>query len=121
MHVPRAITFAFFLLLTAISCNNQPAHLSPEQMKDVLLDMHLAESYSTIAGPDSVRKLGKNEDSLTKFYTVILHHHGVTTAQFIQSMDWYRDRPEQLDSIYSKMISVLNKMQNPESKLSPHP
>src|ERR1041384_2925395 len=98
----------FSLLLDC--CKPQEQHLSHEQMEAILLDAHLAETYSTMAGKDSGRDLvTKNQDSLAAWYHAIFAHHHVTAAQFNESMDWYRGHPDELDTLYSHIIRKFDK------------
>ena len=86
--------------------------MPPAKMQQVLYDLHLAEAYSTMARKDStVRRNAKDMDSLGVYYVTIFKHHQLSADQFQESLQWYKEHPEQLDSIYSKMIPDVLKLQ----------
>lgn len=82
-------------------------------MQEILLDIQLAEAYNSMLKPDSnaaPNKPIKNIDSLAQYYNIILSRHKVTYSQFKESMDWYRQNPDKLDSIYAHIQPNLAKM-----------
>ena len=90
----------------------EASHLPPAKMQQVLYDIHLAEAYSTMAVKDSTRRRGeRNMDSLALYYATIFQHHKLNPAQFQESLQWYKQHPEELDSIYSKMIPDMLKLE----------
>jgi len=77
-------------------------------MEKVLLDVQLAEVYSTMASKDSTQLQGlKNNDSLAVYYKEIFTHHHIDANQFMTSLDWYRAHPEELDSVYRAVLNRL--------------
>lgn len=101
-------------LLTA-SCSRKTgdeAHLSAQTMQNILTDIHMAEVYSSMVGQDSLHPITeKNPDSLAHYYREIFAHHKVTPEEFKQSMNWYKLHPEQLDSIYARIIPGMNELE----------
>jgi hypothetical protein len=95
------------------SCHQETgSHLSVKKMSKILLDIQIAESYSTLVGRDSTHKNNeKNLDSLAVYYKEILAHHKVSQQEFSESLDWYRSHPDVLDSVYEKIIPEITKMQ----------
>jgi len=90
---------------------NTGYHLPPKTMGKLLVDIHLAEAYSSLVKKDSANIWAqKNYDSLASYYKDILAHYNITQEQFGQSMDWYRTHPADLDSIYEKMLPEINRM-----------
>lgn len=80
-------------------------------MEKVLLDISLAEAYSTMV-KDSLHKAGpKHLDSLSVYYKDIFAHHHVTETQFTSSMNYYKNHPDDLDTIYNNIIPVAAKWQ----------
>jgi hypothetical protein len=78
-------------------------------MEAILQDIHLAEAYSVIVNQDSVHKSNeKNLDSLALYYSVIFRHHKTDEKEFEKSLQWYKQNPEQLDSVYAKMIDQVS-------------
>jgi len=106
-----------FLLLycssLAISCKmpeKKEKYISPDVMAELMVDIHMAETYSTMV-KDSVHINGKkNPDSLAAFYKDILAHHHVTMEQFSKSLEWYKAHPNEMDSLYNNMIPILTEI-----------
>lgn len=109
MSLKFVLTAATLLALLAMGCKRQQEqHLGWEEMQKVLVDIQLAEVYSTMARKDSAQTQGlKNTDSLASFYQEVLTHHHITAEQFIQSLNWYRAHPDQLDSVFAKSLKTL--------------
>jgi hypothetical protein len=118
------IALVTIIVISVLSCKQQSKdadHLPSKKMEQVLLDVHLAESYSALA-IDSLHKAGeKNTDTLAAYYKTIFTHHGVTAEQFSQSLAWYKRHPEELDSIYEHMLPEITKMQARTQPGSPAP
>ena len=83
--------------------------MSPGQMAPILADLHIADAYSGVL-KDSLRQTrAKDYDSLALWMAQIFVRHGVTMQEFNKSMDWYRDHPLELDSLYASVIPILEK------------
>ena len=113
------VRYSFFVCLFGVAflgCNSMPgAHLPKKTMEDVLFDITLAESYSTV-GRDNQHIAGtKNVDSLTVYYKEIFAHNHITEADFSNSMIWYKKHPDQLDTIYNHVLTRMTKVQTAES------
>ncbi len=81
-------------------------------MQKILLDVNLAESFS-ITVKDTLHRGGtKNLDSLAVYYKDIFAHHHITAEEFTSSLAWYKDHPDELDTLYNNIIPVVGKMQN---------
>jgi len=100
--------------LFAISCGKEEsARLPAAQMQKILFDIHLAETYSMSLHKDSTkRNTERNLDSLAVFYASIFKHHKITQEEFEQSLDWYKQNPEELDSIYTNLIPEVSKLES---------
>ena len=86
------------------------AHIPRDKMQKLLLDVNIAEAYSTMV-KDSLHKApGKNYDSLAVYYRSILAHHKISADQFTNSLNWYKAHPEEMDSIYVKMIPLAEQI-----------
>jgi len=112
----NALLIVIALAMTTASCKNKDdfkdGRLSPGVMQDVLLDINLAEAYS-ILKKDSLHAAGvKNMDSLGVYYKDIFAHHKITQEQFMQSLSWYKDHPDDMDSLYYHMIPVVTAWQS---------
>jgi hypothetical protein len=81
-------------------------------MKAILMDIHIAEAYSSLIVVDSLQKknFNKNTDSLAVFYQTIFKQHQVNLTQFEAAIQWYALHPEALDSAYTKMLPVLDSL-----------
>ena len=98
----------------ASSCKQDKPPLSPEQMCKLLLELHLAEAYAQQL-PNSAATNYKNADSLFMFNAEILKRQNVSEMDFRKSLNWYKSRPELLDSIYQTILSniaILNSKYN---------
>lgn len=107
----------FLLLLSAlivVSCSETDMpHFPPGKMQAILQDLHLAEAYSTVIGQDSLhRGSERNLDSLAVYYQTIFKHYHTGNEEFQQSLLWYKQHPEGLDSIYVRMIDSLTELEN---------
>jgi len=117
--MPKQLFSVLFILFTASlilsSCNTKPKfignHLSPRVMQNLLVDINLAEAYSTYV-KDSLHPAGaKNIDSLSVYYKDVFTHYNITKEQFTESLNWYKNNPADLDTLYSKMVLTIAKMQ----------
>lgn len=102
-----------FFVGTLLACKDKSDfHLPPKEMQKILLDVHTAEVYSSLVKKDSLHlQDNRNMDSLSRYYKEIFAHYHITKEQFDQSLNWYRDNPEELDSVYALMIPRLNTLQ----------
>ncbi len=98
------------LFVACFSCRQakDQAVIPPEKMQHILLDLHLAESYSLGIGDSVKHRFDRNYDSLAGFYTSILNHYEVDLPQFKKAMTWYQQRPDQMDSLYGLVLNLLN-------------
>ena len=102
------------MAMFAGSCKQQnDNHLPPGKMPQVLFDIHLAETYSVIVKKDSSnRNTDRNLDSLALFYRSVFRHHNISRQEFVQSLSWYKRHPQELDSIYSRLIPEMSKLED---------
>ncbi len=95
------VLFLFSLLYLACQ-NNLNTPISEEKMIDVLVDVHTAEAM-TESESQRVR------DSMAPiYYTQIFEKHGVTRKDFDSTMVIYAHNPERFDSVYSKVLRIIN-------------
>lgn len=101
----KVFALALFLLVAASACKSTvSSHLTPAKMQQALLDINLAEAYCIMV-KDSLHHGGtKNFDSLAVYYQEILTHHNITQEEFSESLSWYKNHPDELDTIYNYMI-----------------
>jgi hypothetical protein len=107
----------FLLAFTLLSsCMEKAAPISSARMTELLLEMHLAEAYAQQMPKDSLQVSLKNEDSLLVFNARILKQQGVSEEEFRNSMEWYKARPDILDSIYQNILTEIAILQSKENK-----
>ena len=118
--IPKSLKMLVMLLALPIlllpSCKSKSAsggdHLPPKVMQKILMDISLAEAYSTVV-KDSLHKGGsKNIDSLTVYYKDIFAHYHITEDQFRESLDWYKGHATEMDTMYNNLLPVITKLQN---------
>lgn len=111
MHLRKSI-FIVLLCICASCSSNAPNDVIPlNKMKGILIDMHLADTYSSMLN-DTIHVSGvKNKDSLALYYKSILQHHNVSVEAFNESVKWYKLNPKELDSVYAGMIPQLSKLE----------
>lgn len=121
MTLTKPLPTVLILLLFFASCKNSVVynnkeHIPQKLMEKILLDVNEAECYSMIALDTLHRAGAKDMDSLAAYYKVIFNHYHITKEEFNQSLDWYKNNPDHLDTIYSNMMATINKWQNPNNK-----
>ena len=96
------------------SCNDKKAadtaHLPQDKMEAILVDLHLAEVYSSMVSDSLHESRSKDMDSLAVYYKDVFAHHNVTMEEFEESFEWYRTHPGTLDSSYKQMIVTVGKL-----------
>ncbi len=81
-------------------------------MVTVLTDVHLMDAYiSMIPYNDSVLK----QQSL-RYYDAIYKKHKISRRDFDKSLEYYSKQPKVLDSMYSQVITNLNKKEKEQAK-----
>jgi hypothetical protein len=106
----KKIFFSIVVLSMVFSCNRNKPKIEATKMQAVLTDVHYAEAYSMITQKDSsLRGNKKNIDSLASFYALIFKHHHISSKDYFQSLEWYKAHPNELDSVYLKMIPEFTK------------
>ncbi len=112
IYLKLLLLFTVVLFLVAGCKEKGGGHLPRKVMKEVLLDISLAEGYSIMV-KDSLHPAGsKNYDSLAVFYKDIFAHHNITQQQFEESLDWYKENTSELDSVYAIMQTVISAWQS---------
>lgn len=101
---PTIITIIVMLFMACATDSGKPKDmLTDEQMVDVLVELHLAEARMDLLQipQDSVRPL------LRERYTEIFTDQNLDTAKFNATFAYYERYPEQMDSLYQKVIDEL--------------
>jgi hypothetical protein len=105
----RRKILACILLGLLAGCKREASHMPPGRMAPIIADLHVADAWSTLVRDTVHPHSDKNYDSLAKWTTQIFAKHGVTRMEFEKSMDWYRDHPAELDTMYAHIIPMLEK------------
>ena len=116
---PRYFTIIFCAAALLTSCDLEdtpPATNIPARtVEKILYDMQLADVYSQSVRKDTTESYGiKNQDSLARYYNEIFTHYNVTYEQFNTTIQWYKEHPMNLDTIYN---NVLTRISAEEEKL----
>jgi hypothetical protein len=90
----------------------QPA-ISADTLVVVLADLHLVQAYYTSPRISGVNPpyLPQTPGNATRGYTDVLQRHHLSTRDFESSFDYYILRPAELDSIYKRVITLLDSQQ----------
>lgn len=94
--------------LSLASCSQDRPPLSQSEMIPIVMDLHLADAFSTQVRRDTSRPgYEKNYDSLSVWTLRIFAQHKISKDDFNTSMDWYRDHPDELKSLYEAAAERL--------------
>ncbi len=116
----RQVVWILWVLSFVASCKYKSAHLPPQKMEAVLEDLHLAEAYSIVVQQDSTHQgEERHADSLAAYYQLVLRHHNITLKELEESLVWYKQNAQELDSIYGRMINDLTEKEIPYKTQQP--
>jgi hypothetical protein len=105
----RYLVMAFCICaLAACGKNRVPEGVIREaKFVDVLVDVHLAEASALHyrAASDSL------DIMLSDLYATVMKNHEITTQAFLLSLEYYQDRPEEMNAIYEKVIEKLSALE----------
>jgi hypothetical protein len=99
--------FSTLFIFFANACKEKEPTLSIKTMSSVLKDMHIAEAYAQHMKKDSTNPTIKNADSLFVYNAEILEKHHLNEKEFYKNIDWYKNHPELLDSIYQNILTEI--------------
>lgn len=102
------VTIMTLLIVAGSACSEsgkRPADvLSKKEMINLLSEVYMAEG--------KISRLGISPDSAQKLYKVfrvkVQEKTGVSDSVFQRSFQYYRDRPKDLELIYSALVDSLN-------------
>lgn len=97
-----------------VSCKVTPNSTPPvpaEKMQKVLLDLHVAEVYSSMLDDSLHQARNKNMDSLAGYYSDVFAHHHITREEFAQGVEWYKKHPSEMDSLYKNLVRAAGEME----------
>ena len=110
---PRYFTIILFVAALLTSCeleDTPPAtNIPAKTVEKILYDMQMADVYSQSVRKDTSESYGiKNQDSLARYYNEIFTHYNVTYEQFNTTMQWYKEHPMNLDTIYNNVLTRIS-------------
>jgi hypothetical protein len=86
--------------------SDKPEGLIPqEKMIPILVDLHIADALAE-------QKNGTQNLNLpltNALYTRIYHNYGISADQYKSSYKYYESHPDQMDTMYTKVITELSK------------
>ncbi len=100
--------FFFGVILLGCKSDDKPPDLIPmEKMASILIDIHLSEAYT--------ERQNLRGDTAFSFYKDLEYRnfqdHGVDSATFFSSYDYYVRNIQDLDQIYEWVVDTLNSEQ----------
>lgn len=113
MRIKQIWSILLIACISIISCKQEdkdPAPIAFEDMKNILIDMHVAE-YKAQGVGDKAGTFLKHEDSLAYYYASIIHKHNLDTTVFRKAIDWYMMHPQIFDSMYQQIVVKLEQEQ----------
>lgn len=101
------------VLIFFTGCGEQPPRgvIPEKKMVAVLMDVHLADAYSSSVPADSIKVI---QNSL---YEGLYHKYGTDSAGLRASLEYYASRPQIMDAFYSKVNEELQKLVNREQDI----
>lgn len=113
----------FIILLISIimlsSCDNKKddmesnKYIPREKMILVLADMQITESYL-----ESLKKTGRRmNDTTLLYYEKVFKKHQISPAEFEESLLWYKKDYEDLDLLYTEVITRLSELKAKNEEL----
>ncbi len=118
MHISRISSAILFLLVSMMlfSCKQRKERppIPEKKMEAVLLDLHLAEVYSQGLGLEQNQRYEKNYDTLPDLYLTVLKHYDLSLQSFDEAIQWYKEHPILLDSLYQNIINRFNELKAKE-------
>jgi hypothetical protein len=108
--------FIFLLICITLSCEQKFKPIPEKKLSSMLLEMHLAESYTNNLPKDSNRSESGKQDSLNLFYASILNKNKISEKEFVKNIKWYSQNPSQFDSIYQTILANFSILQAQQDK-----
>lgn len=105
----KTIIIVVFWLVTSCKTKLQDQNppidvLDKEAMINLLVDIHLAESYGYMLRLENEEKIHLEQEE----YSKVLKMHNVSLVNFEHSYDWYISHPVVFDLVYDEIIERIN-------------
>jgi len=99
------------ILFSLLACSNKgaipPTILQPPKFQNILTDILLADGLSTeLSYKDTLVKI---TDANAAYFLKVFELHGVSKNEFMESYNFYLQRPDLLRVITDSISSVLNR------------
>lgn len=92
----------FFILIHGCKPGIPKDIIQPNKMEKVLFDIHVVDGYiGTIINQDTTKIIASS------YYNGIYKKHGIDSALFNKSMDYYYTHPVILNDIYTQVEKVI--------------
>lgn len=103
------IGWLLLLMITAAACGKkQKKYLDLNKMKVVMWDITQADEFASYyIRKDTTRNLQAATDSL---YAKVFALHGITSAQFRNSFDYYRNNPGKYKILLDSLTQYSNRI-----------
>lgn len=100
----RNIFLGIFILFSLTNCSEDLPPMNEEKLQAILEDVYVAEIAAKFN--DSLMQLNKELDTaaLMEAYARIYAHHNITGEELKDALDWYKDHPVHLDSVYRRIM-----------------
>ncbi len=92
------------------SCAKERPPVSEDKMLPLIVELHMADAFSTQIRDTLHKNWEKNYDSLSVWTLRILERNDMSQAEFSEAMDWYRDHPDQLQALYERAADSLDRV-----------
>ncbi len=99
------------LLITA-SCSSPKPEIPMDRFAEIVYETHRADAIIQIAGLND--KKIKN-DSLS-YYNDLFKKQGITREEFIKTIEWYVNNPEQYKELYKKVMNIVAQKEKEEEE-----
>jgi hypothetical protein len=108
MKLFRTVVLVFILFGCSSSDEKKlPAHiLDTDEFAMVMIDVQLAEGMKA----QRISISQDDEGSVFELYKAIFEKHNVEEDEFMETYDYYRKHPEQMEKVYEQVLDSLNKL-----------
>ena len=111
-----------FLLLALVLCGCKKSGkdieipstlIQKEKMAALMVDIHIAESYTYLRQLDEKDRLSIGKKELSN----ALSSHKIAYEDFKKSYDWYIDHPQIFESVYADVVAEIKKLEKAATKV----
>ena len=110
----KALSFALTLsmAMALASCNNFRVKapkdlLSEDRMVEIITDVEIIEGKLLFNN----ERNGSAEALKDSYYRQLFEHHNITKEQFINSINYYTQKPDMLENIMARVVDSITKEQ----------